>query len=152
MIRFLERSLIVLLIAALYLYARMMSEQEVQAGPITLTHLEELEISLLPPEVPELKCEILTGDEKYYPKDPRPQIACYSNKRGIFFASFWNGERYQAFDFTFFPSLAYGKVFSTAADLKIRFVASDGSEAEVEFTVENSLYLKHCVQPLCLTV
>ena len=130
----------------------------VQAGPVTdistdtLTHLERLELSLLPPSEPELNCEILQGDEKHFPRDPRPQVACYSNKRGIFFLSFDYEGEWRMFENTIIPSYAWGNMFSTAALLKVVFIAMDGSIAETEILVENSLYKLHCIEPLCLVV
>lgn len=141
-----------------YLIAFEWMPMSVQAGPIAanpqipLTNLAKLELSLLPPDPPDLKCEILAGDERYYPRDPRPQIACYADKRGIFFVKFDYEGRWVNLENTFVPSLAYGKVMTSAALLQVTLIVSDGTMAQIEFTVENELYSLYCVEPLCMRI
>lgn len=119
-----------------------------------LTALEELILSMVEPEPPELECEMLVGDDQLWPNNPRPQIACWSDQVGMFFWSWYSidADRYLSFDTSRYPSRSDTIILSTAADLRIAFRTRDGGYATFDITAENTLFEKHCIQPLCLRV
>jgi len=140
------------LYGALLILLAATSQEVPPQEPETPTNLALLEQALLGPDQPDLKCEILTGEEKYWVRDPRPQLACYADKRGMFFISWEYEGKWRALENTTIPGYSYGKLFSNAAKLEVIFLAVDGSVGRIEFTVENELYSLYCKQPLCLSV
>jgi len=113
------------------------------AGPITLPIVEN---------PPALVCELLVGDDQVYRMDPRPQVGCYSDKVGIFFWNFWDGDRWVGFQSTTWPGKASGYMFSVASEVKVVFVSLEGETAETQILAENTLFDRYCRQPLCLGV
>jgi hypothetical protein len=93
---------------------------------------------------------MLVGDEQRWPGNPRPQVGCDASTDGVFFWYGWNGAMWESFDYTTWPSKNTARIFNFAADIKIVFMSIEGGVAEYELSVENSLYDKYCVQPLCL--